>query len=1457
MEAPTDKEEDYIKLVKSSNNVEFKTNEEIDMLEICMEKSINLKMFQHFVNIKELYLIKNNITDITPLFECKHLKVLFLQINKIKSILGLGRLKKLEKLNLFCNELTEDFIKLEENKNLHYIDLSDNEIENVDFFSTTSSFTSINLANNRIRNLDPLRNNSNLEYLNVSGNRLEHFEDIQVLNHLQNVKELYLSSIYYRSNILKDGLLYKHYFFTNFPNLQILDHQTVSNKERNLAVRDMEILKSIVDFKINLIEEKYKKEKHYILFINNKNISYLREVLWPIHFYYNMEEFPRKNNMEREHDRICEIKQEISFLLSAYISRFNYIMKRLKEERNLQIKYITTSMNSYFNIFFQVLTKQEMEYAKVEQFLKGNFNSESLKSYFVEDIKIENIIKVKKLNNVYLNTLIENHLNSVIYKKNLLLLHPYNYCKINEFFEFDEKEAEVEDPERKKFFEKNFVCSCCSLNHVLKTVIRTFLNEDEKDGLVHPIYYKSRGYGTPTNKAGDESCSPWASDMNMKKKIVRNKKFDFPPFIIYIVENYFFPNEYHEVTAYSSQNCKENKQNDETKFKIYYTLPRHTNLKYIVNINLINNNTKRPDEGREISRVNSFTKGNDHEKNIKKKKKKKNFLNYVKIDDESPLTKFSSLSKKIKEDFYDYLLTFNSVNFFHITKYFIKLSKVICEIKKCVCILLSKNKLKCLLDMSSKNFHEKMEISLPEHVHVLKNKKINVSLLIHQSSDRESDNTTVSTLSERCLQEYNTTGTLYLNSLYICKIDLHIIEDHFKNIKKLCLVNNNISDLNVLFQFSEEEMNIPSLVHLDLSFNCITSLIPICNKFRNLTHLDVSFNYIFDYMEIMVFSKNHKKIEFLSIISNPMYMKPAHYSNIHLLFPRIECFNGVHLTSRPEFDLDSHSFVPCHGEIFLYQDDLEKKPEIIFKEPILDKQDLSQVKIINLSDLYTPMVIICDFSKLSNLEILNLSNNGIDNLEKLKLPTSLKILNLKNNKIQNINFLRNNLNIEKIILDNNKLVNIEKISSLKKLKVLRCAYNKLLNIPLIQNTQLVELNIHDNMIKDITHLVLMKYKKSLTSINIYNNKINFPNLDIYLIHTFCNLLILNNNYVERNENIDKFFKNIYTINVFFDIYNIYPPYTALQHLEIKNMKIKSIMFTINNDNFANLHHLDISNNLISTIANIGPLDNLKVLIMNNNKHISDESFTGKDETSVLNSFKCLEELDISYCMVARTNFLNKCTNLKNLKKLNLEGNNINSVKHLSHLEILKDLNLSNNKISKMSPDTFPVLLQSLNLSNNLIRNLSPLSTLKNLETLDLRVNRIDNIEEFKFLKDMNNLKTLYLNGNRKIKESFPNIRNILRQVDTFDMKIMKDHDEMVQHVVEKKECTRGTREVNNKEFCVESIKEIHKEVTRKGVPIHVQTKVHRTPMKKDSFDERIKNDSFIIIGRKIDKSGDY
>ncbi|KOB86818.1 hypothetical protein PFDG_02708, partial [Plasmodium falciparum Dd2] len=91
-----------------------------------------------------------------------------------------------------------------------------------------------------------------------------------------------------------------------------------------------------------------------------------------------------------------------------------------------------------------------------------------------------------------------------------------------------------------------------------------------------------------------------------------------------------------------------------------------------------------------------------------------------------------------------------------------------------------------------------------------------------------------------------------------------------------------------------------------------------------------------------------------------------------------------------------------------------------------------------------------------------------------------------------------------------------------------------------------------------------------------------------------------------------------------------------------------------------------------------------------------------------------------------------------------------------------------------------------------------------VETLDLRVNRIDNIDEFKYLKNLQKLKTLYLNGNRKIKEHFIIIKNMLTQIENFDNKIMKEQNNLTSNLEEKREEFKLHKDISKKNILITS-----------------------------------------------------
>ncbi len=74
---------------------------------------------------------------------------------------------------------------------------------------------------------------------------------------------------------------------------------------------------------------------------------------------------------------------------------------------------------------------------------------------------------------------------------------------------------------------------------------------------------------------------------------------------------------------------------------------------------------------------------------------------------------------------------------------------------------------------------------------------------------------------------------------------------------------------------------------------------------------------------------------------------------------------------------------------------------------------------------------------------------------------------------------------------------------------------------------------------------------------------------------------------------------------------------------------------------------------------------------------------------------------------------------------------------IKDLKSLKCLNLENNQLSDISPLINLCNLEKLNLDNNLINDISPLKDLRNLTELRLYRNQISNISSLKGLKNLN------------------------------------------------------------------------------------------------------------------------
>ena len=146
------------------------------------------------INLKELYLSKCEISDLSPLANLKNLERLDLDYNWISDISPLANLKNLEYLDLSDNRIF-DVSPLANLKNLKTLYLSDNNdsynnrLSDISPLANLKNLKTLVLHENSISDISPLANLKNLEELVLAYNWIS---DISPLANLKNLKELNL-----------------------------------------------------------------------------------------------------------------------------------------------------------------------------------------------------------------------------------------------------------------------------------------------------------------------------------------------------------------------------------------------------------------------------------------------------------------------------------------------------------------------------------------------------------------------------------------------------------------------------------------------------------------------------------------------------------------------------------------------------------------------------------------------------------------------------------------------------------------------------------------------------------------------------------------------------------------------------------------------------------------------------------------------------------------------------------------------------------------------------------------------------------------------------------------------------------------------------------------------------------------------------------------------------------------
>ncbi|MYB94198.1 hypothetical protein F4054_17420 [Candidatus Poribacteria bacterium] len=305
-----------------------------------------------------------------------------------------------------------------------------------------------------------------------------------------------------------------------------------------------------------------------------------------------------------------------------------------------------------------------------------------------------------------------------------------------------------------------------------------------------------------------------------------------------------------------------------------------------------------------------------------------------------------------------------------------------------------------------------------------------------------------------------------------------------------------------------------------------------------------------------------------------------------------------------------------------------------------------------------------------NLQVLELSDQGIQDITPLAKLSKLDTLWLDGNPINNITALAGLTNLLNLGLGRTQINDLTPLAELTSLSSLTISQNKIDDItPLAGLTNLWNLHASVTQIKDIAPLA------GLTNLHQLTLDGNQPEIkDIAPLAGLTNLvyLVLFDNKIDDITPLMDM-TNLRWLNLGFNQVNDITPLAGL-----------------------NLESLNFRGNQVNDITPLAGLTNLRRLIISENP-ISD--------ISLITRFTQLRTLSLGGIPIKDTTFLTELTELETLVLPNCQ---ISEISQIARLTQLQWLSLDDNQISNVRPLINLLSLKHLSLVRNPIRNREPL-----------------------------------------------------------------------------------------------------------------------------------------------------
>ncbi|CAL6076587.1 Conserved_hypothetical protein [Hexamita inflata] len=332
--------------------------------------------------------------------------------------------------------------------------------------------------------------------------------------------------------------------------------------------------------------------------------------------------------------------------------------------------------------------------------------------------------------------------------------------------------------------------------------------------------------------------------------------------------------------------------------------------------------------------------------------------------------------------------------------------------------------------------------------------------------------------------------------------------------------------------------------------------------------------------------------------------------------------------------------------------------------------DINQLApLVNITSLDLGKNNIEDISVIQNfkkLKQLDLSENLFDNISSLKNLLQMQVLDLSYNNLKSVSDLQALTNIIQLNISMNQITNIDALANMIKLTYLNLSVNKIVSIQICSKFYyLSDLRLELNFIQDFEPIAKLQFSNQK-----WIQKQNTPSKTDFMNSFNCNEYELTK-MIEKNKQKKEMSDNKYGLIKKYENQVVNGSLKVNGEKKLNNLQFTDVM-KLTELEAINCQTIDFGEDQVPLLLNKMKLNNC----------VFQNTYEGFNLVTGIYQMEQLVELDLAN---NKLKDISEIGNLNKLKKLFLQNNEISRIYELGNLKQLTNLNVSNNIIIFSEP----------------------------------------------------------------------------------------------------------------------------------------------------------------------------